>query len=276
MAYAWSQRGISYVLSTCGSTKPAEKMYMSYFEDDYGNVGSKEINRPELAHLLYDYLPLIDEHNKQRQKNLGLERKWPTRNCWFRLLTTLLGMSIVDMHRLYRNLRNEAFIEVDILEFSDMICKKLTVRSRRQTERLASLRGETADDASILERITDKDGNNRFSVTDKQLSRGRNVGRSIHQNCYICRKYLTPEGDTEYNQTTFRCMDCKMPLCKKDRSNPAIGRNQSCMVEHIKSRCEVVGCFGSDRSYSIFPRENQVQLVSYRLTRNMRGQRSRV
>jgi hypothetical protein len=38
---------------------------MSYFEDDYGNVGSKEISRPELAHLLYDYLPLIVEHNKQ-------------------------------------------------------------------------------------------------------------------------------------------------------------------------------------------------------------------
>jgi hypothetical protein len=119
---------------------------------------------------------------KQRQKILGLERRWPTRNCWFWLLTTLLGMCIVDMHRLYRNLINEAFLEVDILEFSDMICRKLTVRSSRQTERLASLRGETADDASILECITDKDGNNRFSVTDKQLSRGRNVGRSILKN----------------------------------------------------------------------------------------------
>jgi hypothetical protein len=67
-----------------------------------------------------------------------------------------------------------------------------------------------------------------------------------------------------------------MPLCKKDRSNRDIGRNQSCMIEHITTQCEVVGCFGSDRSYSIFPRENQVQLVSYRLTRNMRGQRARV
>jgi hypothetical protein len=102
MAYAWSQRGISYILSTFGSTRPAEKMYQSYFEDDYGNVGSKEISRPELVHLLYDYLPLIDEHNKQRRKNLGLEQKWPTRNCWFRLLTTLLGMCIVDMHRLWQ------------------------------------------------------------------------------------------------------------------------------------------------------------------------------
>jgi len=81
MAYAWSQRGISYILSTCESTATAEKTDMSYFEDDYSSVGSKEISRPELAHLLYDYLPLIYEHNKQRQKILGLEGKWPTRNC---------------------------------------------------------------------------------------------------------------------------------------------------------------------------------------------------
>ena len=44
---------------------------MSYFEDDYGNIGSKEISHPELAHLLYDYLTLIDEYIKQRQKHLG-------------------------------------------------------------------------------------------------------------------------------------------------------------------------------------------------------------
>jgi hypothetical protein len=41
MVYAWGQRGVFYILSTCGSTKPTEKMYMSYFEDDYGNIGSK-------------------------------------------------------------------------------------------------------------------------------------------------------------------------------------------------------------------------------------------
>jgi hypothetical protein len=83
MVYAWSQRGVSCILSTCGSTKPAEKMYMSYFKDGCGNVGSKEISHPELAHLLYDYLPLIDEHNKLWQNILGLEHKWPTCNCWF-------------------------------------------------------------------------------------------------------------------------------------------------------------------------------------------------
>jgi len=274
MAYAWSQRGISYILSTCGSTATAEKTYMSYFEDDYGNVGSKEISRPELAHLLYDYLPLIDEHNKQRQKILGLERKWPTRNCWFRLLTTLMGMCIVDMHRLYRNKLNDKYSDIDILEFSDLICKKLIVRSRRQNGRLAL---SSIENTGILERITDKDGNNRFLLTDKQETRGRNVGRSIHQNCFICRKYLTPTGETEYIQTTFRCSDCKMPLCKKDRSNIATGRLKNCIDEHIESTCEVVGCFGSDRRYTNFPRDKQVQLITTRITRNMRiGRRTQV
>ena len=106
-------------------------MYLSYFEDD---EGSKEISRPELVHLLYDCPLLIDEHSMQRQKILSLERKWPTRNCWFCLFTMLLGMCIVDMHHLYRKLRNKKCNEIHILEFSDMLCKKLTVWSRWQNE----------------------------------------------------------------------------------------------------------------------------------------------
>jgi len=39
------------ILSTCVSTAPAEKIYTSYLEDDYRNVGSKQINYPELAQV---------------------------------------------------------------------------------------------------------------------------------------------------------------------------------------------------------------------------------
>ena len=42
IAYAWSQRGITYILSTCGSTEPSEKMYTSYYEDEFGNVTQKK------------------------------------------------------------------------------------------------------------------------------------------------------------------------------------------------------------------------------------------
>jgi predicted negative regulator of RcsB-dependent stress response len=45
---------------------------------------------------------LIDEHNKQRQNLLGLEKRWLTKNPWYRLVTTMLGMAVVDTHRYYR------------------------------------------------------------------------------------------------------------------------------------------------------------------------------
>ena len=64
IAYALSQRGVSYMISTCGSTAPHQDKYLSQFEDDFGNVTAKEINRPCISKFLYDYLPLIDEHNK--------------------------------------------------------------------------------------------------------------------------------------------------------------------------------------------------------------------
>lgn len=253
IAYAWSQRGVTYILSTCGSTAPSDKMYTSYFEDEFGNVGCKEILRPRIASMLYDYLPLIDEHNKQRQSILGLERKWPTRHCWFRLLTTLVGMCVIDMHRLYRNLRTSQFQEMDIIQFSDFICKNL----KRRTWRIPQRRKP----GELLERITNSDGNLRYQLTNRQYNKGRNVGKSIQQNCYICRKYLMPNGDTQYNQTSFRCVACKMPLCKKDRSDLSTGRLTSCLAEHQESNCKAIGCFTTDRSYTTFPRALQVNLL---------------
>jgi hypothetical protein len=78
----------------------------------------------------FEYLPLIDEHNKKRQAVLGLERKWPTQCCWTRLIVTLIGMCVVDMQPLYRSekkLRNRILcgqiLEEDatIVKFSDLL-----------------------------------------------------------------------------------------------------------------------------------------------------------
>ena len=254
MAYAWSQKGISYILSTCGSTEPSPNMYKSYFEGDFGNVSYKELNRPSIAHLLFDYLPLIDEHNKQRQNRLALETKWPTRCCWFRLLTTLIGMCVVDLHRLYKHCRPEQFGELDILQFSDVLCKNLRKRPNRQERRLVQRRNIV--DGNGLERIADDDGNLRYTITTTQQERGRNVGKSLQQTCYICRKYLDKEGNIVYRQTNFRCKYCRMPLCKRGRE-----REQTCAEEHYSSDNLELGCFGNNCSFKAFPKEMQVQFT---------------
>jgi len=43
MAYAWSLKGFSFLLSTCGLTEPSANMHRSYFQDDFGTVSYKEI-----------------------------------------------------------------------------------------------------------------------------------------------------------------------------------------------------------------------------------------
>jgi len=273
MAYAWSQRGVLYFLSTCGKTMPHPVKYLSHFEDNYGNVAYKEIDRPHIAHFLYDYLPLIDEHNKQRQSLLNLERCWLTKNCWFRLLTTIIGMSVVDMHRWDRNHRythTQGSLDDDsikIRKFSDLICGYLLNVEVRVRASPRAVRGRSTglleDDA--LERIQAGDGSFTRALTVKQIAAGRSVGSSCVQNCWICRKYLTAGGNTSYKQTQWRCKECKMPLCKASRTGKA-GRTLSCLQEHMESVHSDLQC-GAVRTCASFPEALQVYLHPRRSNR---------
>jgi hypothetical protein len=62
IGYAWSQKSVSYFISTCGSTNPASHSYETHFEDEFGVIQTKYIARPHLLEWVYNYLPLIDEH----------------------------------------------------------------------------------------------------------------------------------------------------------------------------------------------------------------------
>ena len=72
--YAWSQRSISNFLSTTGNTSPSLHLYISQFEGEFGCVGWRDIPKPNFADSVYDFLPLIDDHNKQLQNILNLEK----------------------------------------------------------------------------------------------------------------------------------------------------------------------------------------------------------
>ncbi len=86
-------------------------MYMACFEDNYVKYGKQ---RDKSLRTSASTIWLSFPQYKQQQKILGLEQKWPTWNCWFWPLTTLLGMIIVD--NTYRSLNNKEYVNVDILE----------------------------------------------------------------------------------------------------------------------------------------------------------------
>jgi hypothetical protein len=86
----------------------------------------------------------------------------------------------------------------------------------------------------------------------------RAAGNSITANCYICHKYMKKANATNYVQTAFHCSDCKMPVCKIDRSNER--RPMSFYFEHKSSKDSKIGCLELSSKHRMFPKEKRVLL----------------
>jgi hypothetical protein len=188
IAFAWSQKSTAFFISTVGTTAPALQSYASNFEDKYGNTCTKFIRRPEIVNFIYRFLPVLDNHNKSRQHLLKLEKKWPTRDCWFRLFTTLVGLSVVDLYRLYRCHNEKEWDKYTVLQFSDMICNGLLPRNRI---RLPAALMNAAEGSKNLWRIRDqKTGDITKQLTNKQKLEGKSyragVGTAVQHTCWVC------------------------------------------------------------------------------------------
>jgi hypothetical protein len=245
---------------------------MSAFEDDWGRIQYKMLDRPRIAHFLYEYLPLIDEHNKQRQNLLNLERKWCTKDCWFRLVTTLVGMSVVDMHRWYRNkgfgkIASDGSYELVIREFSDLLCGCLEDQKHVQSSQKVAKAIAIQQGIGKLERIRNEEGAMARAPSESQQKKGRRTGTSVMASCYICRKYLSADNRTVYKLTSFQCTVCKMPLCKKNRTDMRVGRYYSCLDEHLQEDDKDLGCHDHYLACIVFPESKQVNFHPRRSTR---------
>ena len=74
--------------------------YEMKWTDHHGNIHVRNVARPEVVSKFYKHSNSVDVHNHLRQACLKLEKKWVTLDCWFRVTTTLIGMSVVDCFRL--------------------------------------------------------------------------------------------------------------------------------------------------------------------------------
>ena len=231
MVYAWSQSSVAYMVSTCGKTIRHIEDYYSKFSDGYDNKETNAYPRPAIAHQIWHFLPLIDEFNKERQKMLALEKKWPTRNCWTRCITSMTGQCVVDLMRWDRAKRNpiaigytEEYKEWDITEMANKIARPLLFAGGLgATDRRAPRRShaDALADAGPLTRVRGVDGSIVYPD-----------GQARTMRCYICRRYRKIPRNVNW-----MCKDCGMPLCRIDR-----GRPMTCLVEHQCSTDAYLGC----------------------------------
>ena len=237
MAYAWSQQRSCRIVSTCGKTITHRISYESKYADHFDNTAFNELPRPAILHQLFHFLPLVDEANKERQNALALEKKILTKNCWTRLITTLLGQSVLDLMRWDRYMRCQnpigytlASKDFGITGMADLIARSLeddVDQARRRNHRTLA---EMLEEDGPLVRIRGED--NSIHHPSSHIARTK--------RCFICRRYKKQAPNT-----VWECARCGMPLCFLDRN-----RNETCLKEHQCSSDPHLGC-------RLMPRRNQ-------------------
>jgi len=186
-------------------------------------------------------------------------KKWPTKNFWFCLLVTLVGMSVVDCYRIYLNHDTQKYEKMDIVQFADELSLQLWVRQQKKATTLVADPNTLNGQGMRLEKITNHLGEiHRQPMTTQINKHRRAAGNSITANCYICHKYMKKANATNYVQTAFHCSDCKMPVCKTDRSNER--RPNSCYLEHKTSKDSIIGWLELSSKRRTFPKERWVLL----------------
>jgi hypothetical protein len=78
-----------------GSTMLGEP-YRAWFADDYDNWLSRPVDHPEIISIYIQKSNGIGKNKKDCHFELRLEKHWRTQNAWFRLVTTIIVICVMD------------------------------------------------------------------------------------------------------------------------------------------------------------------------------------
>jgi hypothetical protein len=70
------------------------------FTDASSNVCVLKVQHPTIMSTFLNGSNFVDSHNHVRQYELALKKKWLTQDPFFRLHTTLTGMTVTDLCKL--------------------------------------------------------------------------------------------------------------------------------------------------------------------------------
>ena len=109
-----------------GTTLPG-KEYEAHWSDRHGNLHARKIDRPHVVSSFFEHSNCVDNHNRIRQGQLALEKHWVTQDAYFRLMTSLFGIVVVDCWRAYRHHLHSKHFDKDIpaRDFADLLCLEL-------------------------------------------------------------------------------------------------------------------------------------------------------
>ena len=101
--------------------------YEAHFADKYGNVCVQLVRQPAILANYFKYSNRVDMHNQAQKFDLALEKKWITHEAYYRLYTTMVGITITDTWKI---LKKKDASHSSITKFADILAHEMLYHAR--------------------------------------------------------------------------------------------------------------------------------------------------
>ena len=103
VGYKYSKKKVMVFIFNKGAshTEPGSP-YEAIWRNELGSYTNSHIPRPQCCAEYFKTANKVDRHNQVRQKELRLEKVWVTRCGYFRLFTTVFGITVTDAWLAYK------------------------------------------------------------------------------------------------------------------------------------------------------------------------------
>jgi hypothetical protein len=227
MAFVWMDRERRYFIASAGSLAEGRpyvrhrwRQVTSVEQDEDPEYVELVVPQPRAAELYYNTCPKIDQHNRDRQSSLSVERKLVTNDWSQRVNLSIFAMIVVDTWRVYSQFtfptpnrdggddeENDNWIESQKCFYGRLAAELIDNRIGQVGGRPRCQQGEAEEDDDYNPAIDYETGEARSGV-DAHITptkrrqkdkRGREkVTHSLQGRCQVCGE-----------KTTYECSVCR-------------------------------------------------------------------
>lgn len=192
VAVAWWDKKLKMFISTAGTNARApdhERVRYRLKPNGEYEIYKKYTQISSIPYEYFSFAQKVDVHNHRRQGILAMERALSTRSWAFRIVSTLLGVIMVDAYALYNNVGQcQALADNEKLTFRDFV---LDVATALVTNTLSDGTGRVPRPPRNVPEY-DADGPPTTSCSliplRKLLDQGDRKKKYVQLHCRICGK----------------------------------------------------------------------------------------
>jgi hypothetical protein len=220
-AMAWNEPKRKFFVSTCGTTVAGDpgmrRRYRNKLDPEtgitYSEAWYKSIPNPLMLFWYFRAASAIDEHNQARQGDLALEDIIVTRSWWIRVITTLIGMCIIDAWKAQRYFQ-EQHKERPLSDFLDELATELVNYAAAPADRL---RQQAAPPADSIEEAVEAHVREHELRPLIELPYYQEKKKAAIQKAQARNRRAAAAGEATVRTDNYRCtLRCKV-CCGKTR-----------------------------------------------------------